>query len=94
MATRSTLNVSLTPELDAFVQDTVRTGQYQSASEVVRDALRRLQEAFEDRQIYIAKLNADVAIGMDQLKRGETVDGETVFRQLREKIERYRMEHP
>lgn len=87
MATRTTLNVSLTPELDAFVQENVNSGQYQSASEVVREALRDLQ----DRKRAIAKLNADVAIGMGQLERGETVDGETAMRELREKIERARV---
>ena len=40
MATR---NVSLTPEQDAFVKSLVKSGEYQNASEAVRDALRVLQ---------------------------------------------------
>jgi antitoxin ParD1/3/4 len=39
-----TMNVSLTPELAAFVQDRVASGRYGSASEVVRAALRLLEE--------------------------------------------------
>jgi antitoxin ParD1/3/4 len=39
-----TLNVSLTPHLEQFIHETVNSGRYQSASEVVRTALRLLEE--------------------------------------------------
>jgi antitoxin ParD1/3/4 len=38
------MNVSLTPELDEFVAGKVESGRYTSASEVVREALRLLEE--------------------------------------------------
>lgn len=38
------MNVSLTPELERFVQEKVHSGRYTSASEVVREALRLLEE--------------------------------------------------
>jgi putative addiction module CopG family antidote len=41
---RATRNVSLTSELDAFVEGQVASGRYRTASEVVRAALRLLQE--------------------------------------------------
>jgi antitoxin ParD1/3/4 len=44
MATRTTLNVSLPVELGSYVESLVRTGDYASASEVVRAALRLLKE--------------------------------------------------
>jgi antitoxin ParD1/3/4 len=88
MATRTTLNVSLTPALGQLVDDLVKEGQYQSSSEVVREGLRLLSERNEARKAAIAKLNADVAIGMDQLRRGQTVDGETFMREMREKLQR------
>lgn len=44
MATRTTLNVSLPVELGSFVEELVHKGQFASASEVVRTALRLLQE--------------------------------------------------
>lgn len=44
MATRTTLNVSLPVELGRFVESMVGSGYYSSASEVVRTALRLLQE--------------------------------------------------
>ena len=39
-----TRNISLTPEQDAFIEATVKSGEYQNASEAVRDALRALQQ--------------------------------------------------
>lgn len=44
MPVRKTRNVSLTPELEQFVSARVATGRYQNASEVVRAALRLLEE--------------------------------------------------
>ncbi|KAA0677576.1 type II toxin-antitoxin system ParD family antitoxin [Azospirillum brasilense] len=44
MSRRISQSVSLTPELDRFVQTLVASGRYQTASEVVRDGLRLLQE--------------------------------------------------
>jgi antitoxin ParD1/3/4 len=38
------MNVSLTPELEQLVNEKVRTGLYQTASEVVREALRLLKQ--------------------------------------------------
>ncbi len=52
MITRKTRNVSLTPELDAFIDSTIASGRYRSASEVIRAALRLLsqQESRAQRQ--------------------------------------------
>lgn len=45
MADRQTRNVSLPPQQDAFVEAMVAGGRYRSASEVLRDGLRLLEEA-------------------------------------------------
>ena len=44
MTTRATKNVSLTPLLERFVANTVASGRYRSASEVIRAALRLLEK--------------------------------------------------
>ena len=77
------MNVSLTPELERVVNDKVESGMYQTASEVVREALRLLKERDEAR----AHLRADVQAGFDQLARGEgrSYDKAT-GRQLAERI--------
>lgn len=61
------MNVSLTPELEQLVNDKVKSGFYQTASEVVREALRLLNERDQER----ASLRADVHAGFDQLARGQ-----------------------
>ncbi len=45
MSIRKTRNVSLTPELEAFIDGRVAAGRYRSASEVVRASLRMLEDA-------------------------------------------------
>src|SRR5436309_8143952 len=61
------MNVSLTPELERLVNERVESGLYQTASEVVREALRLLKERDQARE----QLRADVQAGFDQLARGE-----------------------
>jgi antitoxin ParD1/3/4 len=61
------MNVSLTPELERLVNEKVESGLYQTASEVVREALRLLRERDHARE----QLRADVQAGFDQLSRGE-----------------------
>jgi antitoxin ParD1/3/4 len=61
------MNVSLTPELERLVNEKVDSGLYQTASEVVREALRLLKDRDHARQ----QLRADVQAGLDQLTRGE-----------------------
>jgi antitoxin ParD1/3/4 len=62
------MNVSLTPELERFVNEKVESGLCQTASEVVREALRLLKERDHARE----QLRADVQAGFDQLARGES----------------------
>ncbi|NWG54114.1 MAG: type II toxin-antitoxin system ParD family antitoxin [Hydrogenophilaceae bacterium] len=55
MATR---NISLTDELDRFIEDQVQSGLYQNASEVVRDALRVLAAQRAEQAARLARLRA------------------------------------
>jgi antitoxin ParD1/3/4 len=65
------MNVSLTPTLEELVQRKVATGLYNSASEVIREALRLLEERDEMRKMKLASLRKDITVGLDQLERGE-----------------------
>ena len=70
-ARRESMNVSLTTELEALVQDKVRSGMYHSASEVVREALRLLKERDDLRRLRLEGLREEVAVGLRQAERGE-----------------------
>ena len=81
------MNVSLTPELERFVQTKVISGRYTSASEVVREALRLLQDHEKGRAVQLEEFRSEVDRRLASLDRGEGLDGETVFAKLREKSE-------
>jgi antitoxin ParD1/3/4 len=82
MAIRTSLNVSLTPELDEFVQQRVATGRYQTASEVVREGLRLLEYQERDREAAYSALKAKLARGSAQADRGEFVEPEAVLKKI------------
>ena len=65
------MNVSLSPTLEELVQRKVATGLYNSASEVIREALRLLEERDQMREIRIETLRKGIRVGLDQLERGE-----------------------
>ena len=69
-----TRNISLTTEQDAFVEKIVDAGEYQNASEAVRDALRALQLRRREDALKLKALRAQVAHGAAALERGEFVE--------------------
>ena len=68
------MNVSLTPELERFVSAKVGSGRYNSASEVVREALRLLEEHDSARAAQLAEFNGELGRRLASLDRGEVVD--------------------
>ena len=65
------LNVNLTPELEAMVRDKVATGLYNSASEVVREALRLMEGQDREREIKLERLRRDIRAGADSGSAGD-----------------------
>ena len=79
------MNVSLTTQLEELVQQKVSSGRYNSASEVIREALRLLEERDELKELKLQALKKDIALGLDQADRGEIVDADQVFAELRKR---------
>ena len=69
-----TRNISLTPEQDAFIAQVVKTGEYQNASEAVRDGLRALQQRRREDALKLKALRAAIKLGLDSIDRGDYVD--------------------
>ncbi len=69
------MNVSLTPELEKLVQAKVRTGRYNSASEVVREALRLLEQHDSLRATHLKELRSRIDEGLASLDHGQGTDG-------------------
>ena len=81
------MNVSLTPELERRIAEKVESGLYTSASEVVRESLRLLFEAEEQKEQRRERLRADIHIGLEQLDRGQGIPGKQVLADLTDRLE-------
>jgi len=81
------MNVHLTPKLEQFVQAKVRSGRYNSVSEVVREALRLMEQKDELRTIQLQELRKRMDKGFAQAERGEGVDGEIFMQGLLEDLD-------
>lgn len=75
------MNVRLTPQQEAMVERLVAGGQYLTASEVVREGLRLLEQ-----ELWKRDARQKIAEGLEDLKAGRTVDGETAMAEIRRKL--------
>ena len=64
------------PELETLIHDKVSKGGYTSASEIVREALRLMEERDQMQELYKASMREKIAAGMASLRAGQGTDGE------------------
>jgi antitoxin ParD1/3/4 len=58
------MNISLTPHLEEMIRAKIASGSYNSASEVVREALRLLEEEDQFRALKLQRLREDIREGL------------------------------
>jgi antitoxin ParD1/3/4 len=63
------MNINLTPQLESMIRQKVTSGLYNSASEVIREALRLMEEQDQIRAVKLEQLKRDIQEGLDS---GET----------------------
>lgn len=80
------MNIQLKPEDEHFIQTQIARGKYESASEVISKALKLLEEWDKGYQNWVEETRQKVEIAVEQLDRGEGIDGEVVVERLREKL--------
>jgi len=80
------MNVSVGKEFEDYVQRKVASGDYASASEVVRDGLRLLKEKDLLLEARLQALRGEIQQGVDQAEAGDLLDGAEVMRVLQEKF--------
>ena len=73
------------PHYEGLVRELVESGRYASASEVMRDSLRLLEEREEQRQARLEALRHDIRAGVES---GQGVPAEQVFDRLEAKYSR------
>jgi antitoxin ParD1/3/4 len=59
------MTIALTPQLEALIAEKIASGRYQSASEVIREALRLLEETERLEAIKLTALRRDIQAGLD-----------------------------
>jgi antitoxin ParD1/3/4 len=84
------MNISLTVELEGFVEKKVKTGRYQSASEVIRAGLRLLEERDQERQRGFmvstpGQLEEKLLEGLDSGSAGTMTDDD--WKKLRKRVQ-------
>jgi antitoxin ParD1/3/4 len=77
------MNISLTPELERMVDERVKTGRYASASEVIREGLRLLEEQEQFKLQRLAAVRQKIDRGLEQLDKGQGIPGSEARAQLR-----------
>ncbi|MBE9052435.1 type II toxin-antitoxin system ParD family antitoxin [Nostocales cyanobacterium LEGE 11386] len=82
------MNISLTPELEAFVQEQVESGLYHSQSEVIREGLRLLKRFNDYSEEYKLWLNEQIAIGLSELDNARSLTAEGVRDRVRNKAQK------
>ena len=65
------MNISLTPQLEEMVNRKIASGMYTSASEIIREALRLLEEHDRIREIQIREMKEQVTAGVQQIREGK-----------------------
>lgn len=80
------MNVSLTPELEKIINFKVQSGLYNSASEVVREGIRLLQQRDEMRELKLESLRRDIEEGVRASEEGRVKDGHKVMTEIKERL--------
>lgn len=80
------MEIRLSPELQEYVERKVRTGSFASADAVIASALELLKEEDELPPEYIEYLRSEIAVGMEQSRRGEStpLDMEAIRHRVRD----------
>jgi antitoxin ParD1/3/4 len=82
MSRQSTLNVSLTTKLEKYVRSKLDGGGYESASEVIRESLRALQEREQAAAEFWTGVRTKVSVARRQVAEGRVQNGEQVMDQI------------
>ncbi|NJL64070.1 MAG: type II toxin-antitoxin system ParD family antitoxin [Methylacidiphilales bacterium] len=79
------MNLSLTPEIEQFIHTQLESGKYATAEEVILAGIKLLEEREIIYKGRFEELKKEIAVGVEQLERGERLNGKEIIEQLRQK---------
>lgn len=82
------MTVTLTAEQERFVAEQIQSGHYHSAGDVIAQSLGMLRAQEEFIRSNAGELRDKIAVGLNEIRRGKTIDGPTAIQKLREKLQR------
>jgi antitoxin ParD1/3/4 len=84
------MNIQIKPELEQIIQAQIATGRYTNPEDVISKTLKLLLEWDKGYQNWVEETREKVDIAIEQLDRGEGIDGDVVISQLRDKLRQAR----
>ncbi len=83
------MQLTLPPELEAFVQRQIRDGKYRDPMDLVLAAVKLLQAQDDPVEKPLHELQAEAKVGWDAYQRGEFVDGPTALAQIKADLHKH-----
>ena len=80
------MTITLTSAQEKFITEQLKSGHYRSANDVVTQSLGMLRDQESFIRENIGELREKVAVGLEQIKRGDVVEGKKVYENLRAKL--------
>lgn len=80
------MTVTLTPEQEKFIAEQVKSGRYQSADDIIAQSLGILRAQEEFIRSSSLELREQIAIGVEEIQKGQVVDGRSAIKNIREKL--------
>ena len=84
------MNIILSPEQQNFIEAQIKTGKYLNTQQIIDKALQLLEKQEQEYEEWLIETRKKVEVGIQQLEKGEKVDGEVVIAQLEEKFKEMR----
>jgi antitoxin ParD1/3/4 len=86
------MNITLKTEQVELIKQKINSGKYNNAEEVIAEALQLLSQRDHEYQTWVEEMREKVDVAIEELRRGEGINGDVVIAQLKEKLRQARQE--
>lgn len=86
------MNITLKPDQAELITQKINSGKYNNAEEIIAEALQLLEERDREYQTWVEETRGKIDVAIEELRRGEGIDGDVVVAQLKAKLRQARQE--